>query len=447
MLSGPVAAICSLGPSAGVVLRDERVRAAAGTGAARRYFDPAESRVLREWMARYLTIRAALHETVWDLRPLALSRVPASPTAQRAAFAIAYAAACALVAMARMLVFDLGDSEPVRRKLDEDGLEFRYPRKTWTRIHRGLTSPRTAWRLLEARAVFNEESGEILAAARDAGGEPLCALLEEFAPALEVSLTDYARARWRYRLHAWRRRQSSAFQQGLFALAEVSGRVIADLRWPWHRDRVRPVVQRRLAALLRPGDVIVSRHDHALSNLFLPGYWPHAALHVGSREDVALRTGGAVDPVSARWEEPRRVLEARKDGVLLRPLDDTLAVDSVAVLRPMIEPALAARAAADALVHEGKGYNFDFDFFTEDRLVCTEVVYRALQGVGGIDIPLVERAGRPTLSAEDLVRLALDRRGFEPVVVYGVGRARRRLRLGEDAADVLRQTMAVSSAS
>ena len=36
---------------------------------------------------------------------------------------------------------------------------------------------------------------------------------------------------------------------------------------------------------------------------------------------------------SLRWVDPVRILEAKKDGVLLRPLKETLRVDAVAVLR------------------------------------------------------------------------------------------------------------------
>jgi hypothetical protein len=61
---------------------------------------------------------------------------------------------------------------------------------------------------------------------------------------------------------------------------------------------------------------------------------------------------------------------------------------------------LLGRAAS----HEGKGYNFDFDFLRSDRLVCTELVYRAFDGIGNVTIPLSERAGRPKLFAEDLLR-------------------------------------------
>jgi hypothetical protein len=194
-------------------------------------------------------------------------------------------------------------------------------------------------------------------------------------------------------------------------------------------------VLRRIAALLRPGDVLITRRERVLSNLFLPGYWPHASLYLGPAADRE-RLGIFVSPErAARWVEPLRVLEARKDGVRFRALEDTLAVDAVAVIRPKVGPAAIAEALTEAITHEGKAYNFDFDFFSSDRLVCTEVVYRAYDGAGGgaIEIALTQRAGRPTLSAEDLLDLAARDRGFEAVAVFGAPGCRPRIATGPAA--------------
>ena len=99
----------------------------------------------------------------------------------------------------------------------------------------------------------------------------------------------------------------------------------------------------------------------------------------------------------------------------------------------MVTDDLVDRALAQAVDHEGKLYNFDFDFFTADRLVCTEVVYRAYEGIGGIAFTLTRRAGRLTLSAEDLLDMAVDDRGFEAVAVYGAPSCPRELVTGDEA--------------
>ncbi len=136
------------------------------------------------------------------------------------------------------------------------------------------------------------------------------------------------------------------------------------------------------------------------------------------------------------------VLESMRDGVNLRTLASPFASDSIVVLRPQLAQQDIGTAVARSFAHEGKAYDFDFDFRRADRLVCTEVVYRALDGVGSINIPLVERAGRPTLSGSDLIRMGIKNSSFEAIAAYAplltpniaVGAAARDVLIkGEDA--------------
>ena len=86
--------------------------------------------------------------------------------------------------------------------------------------------------------------------------------------------------------------------------------------------------------------------------------------------------------------------------------------------RPRISTAHVAEALARGLFHEGKPYDFNCDFTHSERLVCTEVVYWAYEGIGDLSFKLAKRAGRITLAAKDLVQMALDRNGFEPVAAF-----------------------------
>ena len=171
--------------------------------------------------------------------------------------------------------------------------------------------------------------------------------------------------------------------------------------------------------MLRPGDIIITRHDDAASNLFLPGFWPHSALHIGLADE---RRQLGVEMSAVRWaasDGDVRVLEARKDGVLFRDLDDTLAVDAFVVIRPKLAEPDIGTSLTRAIAHEGKLYDFEFDFRRSDRLVCTEVIYRAFHGIGDIGFELTRRAGRVCLSAEDLLDHAIEDRAFGVVAVYG----------------------------
>ena len=223
----------------------------------------------------------------------------------------------------------------------------------------------------------------------------------------------------------------------LFAtVLEGFGRAASELS-EQENKRVTPEMRKALGEFLQPGDIVVTRHAKALTNLFLPGFWPHAALYVGT---PAQREASGIEVApdkEARWVEDISVLEALKDGVRLRPLDETLSVDTFVILRPNLQPGSIKRAVERAIQHEGKMYNFDFDFFNSDRIVCTEVIYRAYDGLEGLEFPLCERAGRKTFSAEDLLDYVLDTQTFTPVAIFGVDGCTDAVRFDEGVQDAL----------
>ena len=236
--------------------------------------------------------------------------------------------------------------------------------------------------------------------------------------------------------------------RAIYGLVKLAGCTTSEISTrPGHKPDLPPAIREQLRPLLRPGDVFITRKEHAMTNYFLPGFWPHAALYLGEREGLAQLGLGDQEHVRPRWErlltadprEPRRVLEALKDGVQIRSVDSPLSSDAVLVLRPRLTPNEIAQAIVRGLFHEGKPYDFDFDFSRSDRLVCTEIVYRSYEGVGGMRFQLVRRAGRLTLAAEDLIQMALDRQGFEPLAVYVPGQTSS-LCAGGDAERVVRAT-------
>jgi len=157
-----------------------------------------------------------------------------------------------------------------------------------------------------------------------------------------------------------------------------------------------------------------------MSNLFLPGFWPHGALYIGPPEARAKRGIADVSDGFKHSGDAVDMLEAKKDGVLLRPIEETLQVDAFTVLRPRLSEDEVTEALTRGLSHAGKLYDFIFDFATADRLVCTEVIYRAYHGVGEIDFTLSTKAGRKCLSAEDFLNQAIESGWFDIVMVYGV---------------------------
>jgi 1-acyl-sn-glycerol-3-phosphate acyltransferase len=170
---------------------------------------------------------------------------------------------------------------------------------------------------------------------------------------------------------------------------------------------------------LKPGDILVERQNWFLSRAFMPGFWAHAALYVGTVDDLK-NLGLADDPrVAAHLKSYATndadghrhvILEAVPQGVRFTTLEHCIGVaDSAAVLRPRLSKEQVSQAIAHAFEHVGKEYDFEFDFFSSDKLVCTELVHRCYDGA--LQMPLVTVLGRKTLPPTELARLYATERG------------------------------------
>lgn len=388
----------------------------------RGWFAPTEDEEIKVRYAQYLSVRAALLSALASLED-ACSDAAGGWKERFPAFCVALAAACLLLRQSGSLAALALEHPALGRKLDEPSPRHGIPRKTFARMFRASTDPARLLRFRKAAAFYDEHRSLAGGLASDPGLGPVIAGLGTDLAWIDARRRTILRGRLRYRWFSLLRRHRSAWKRSVFGLFEWSGRAISELRQPGVKaqgspKRVGPEARERIAALARPGDVFVTRHDDALSNLFLPGFWPHAALFLG---DATRRAEIGLRPPPGRKPPDVCFLEAKKDGVRFRPPEETLAVDAFVVLRPPCSPAETAAALARAMAHEGKLYDFSFDFRNADRLACTEVVYRAYHGAGDLAFSLVETGGRLCLPAEELIAQCLEQ-GFRVVAVCGVGK-------------------------
>jgi hypothetical protein len=203
---------------------------------------------------------------------------------------------------------------------------------------------------------------------------------------------------------------------------------------------------RECQARMLPGDIILERREWYLSNIGLPGFWSHAALYIGTPEErraffrgaevmawLARQDKAAADVESllrSKYPEayermlvhrdsptyegqsdpaadPARILEAISEGVSFHSLEHSAACDALVVLRPRLSKAEKARALWRAFGYSGRPYDFDFDFSTDAKLVCTELVYKSYEPSAdcrGLKFPTVEMLGRQVTPANEFVK-------------------------------------------
>ena len=419
----------------------------------RGYFTPSEDEQVRHLLVSYWQSRNALIELVVSFHSSssddAREENRLSDELRPAGFLVAYAGALVLIDAARFLRRHCDERPIVVTKLNEPEPYFGIPEGTYDKVQKSLTSPVHIWHVYHAARYFEDHQDQLRGLARGTALEPLLQIIDRLQQQIQVDVLDAAKARMKVRAQQLVSKvKRDLLSRAMYGLQKTVSRLLSEkyIR-SGHTPGLPTAVYTEIAGLLQPGDVLITRKEYALTNYFLPGYWPHAAFYIGDSqhfEQVGIKDHAEVQP---RWQrlldcdalEPRRVLEALKDGVRLRSLTCPLGSDAVAVIRPRLEQGEIANAITRGIFHEGKPYDFDFDFSRSDRLVCTEVVYRAFDGVGGFSFPLTSRAGRMTLAAEDLLQMALNHNQFEPVAVYAPPHTSGLLR-GDAAEKVMRET-------
>jgi hypothetical protein len=397
----------------------------------RGYIRPSQEMLVRQLQLSYWKTRLALLELINELRADAQRLDTATPQQ----FLVGLAAASLLVDAARWLRESFHRVTVVRRKLDEPDPIYGIPPRMYDGVQRSLVSINNAWHLWQAARYYDKHRERLAQAASAEGLQPVVEIIDRLRDRLRPSPWLFLRTRLRVRgRRAARRVCRDLLGRAIYFLQQAVSELMAEISIsPGHRPGLPAEIRKQLTSLLQPGDVLVVRKEFAATNYFLPGYWPHAALVVGTLDD--LKTLGVTEQEHVRRRFPNSanprtsdagatfldemlVLESMKDGVRIRGIDSPLASDSIIVLRPKLERIHIARALVQAFMHEGKPYDFDFDFSCSHRMVCTEVVYRAYDGVANVEFALERHVGRYALAAGDLLRMGLAERHFTIVAAY-----------------------------
>ncbi len=169
-----------------------------------------------------------------------------------------------------------------------------------------------------------------------------------------------------------------------------------------------------------PGDILLERREWHATNIGIPGYWTHSALYTGNLNFMNSYFRGLEELRGQSFKKylkqnnlkayrefkkgnkkiyKKAVIESRRPGVILESLEKNAKADSLAVLRVKnIKRSDRLKIVLQSLSYLGRPYDFDFDFVTDNALVCSELIYKAYTGISQLTVPLEEVNGRLMLS-------------------------------------------------
>jgi hypothetical protein len=359
---------------------------------------------LSAWFFSVLQIRKALARIAFSWRPI-LARPDLTALKREKILEISFAAFIEWYKLACYLSQQPSQIKMIRKKLNEAVPEFGIPAQEFTRVLATLANSDLREKVdagfLDIRRVFAQKK----------------TTEQAFQKRLKTSY-EYLQTRapdpWKMRFKVWLKKiGTKSFNQFYFVETAV-GTWLGDTKYRRRRPSIHYDLVNQMKTHLKPGDILLERENWFLSNIFLPGFWKHGILYVGTNADLAA-LGLTKHPAVARhlpeFNRPdhlgfeKRLIEAISDGVVMNSMEEATDADYVCALRPRLTEDQIKQVIVTAFSHVGKAYDFNFDFQTADKIVCTELLYRAFKDFLPINLQRV--MGRWAFSADDLLKTFL----------------------------------------
>lgn len=383
----------------------------------RSFYNQADDDAVRQLLFSYLTYRTSLLGLIWKYQKHADVR---DERLRWRAFLAGFAAASTLYDASLKFVSRFQHSPETVRKLNESEPNWNIPAGVYEMVKRNLLQVKTRGYMSQAWTDYRGAQPEFEkhGLAQTAPYDSFHAAIQRHAESraelttllVEASLSNPVK-------DMQQAGKSVSYRAQSFVSTWMGNTRIRQPRGG--RALIQSEQLEKMRAQLKPGDILIERQNWYLSRAFMPGFWAHAALYVGTTNDL-IRFGLDQDArVRRHWKQfairddsghEHVVLEAVPQGVRMTSFEHCIGVaDSAAVLRPRLSEREVREAIARAFSHLGKQYDFEFDFFSTDKLVCTELVCRAYDA--NIRFPLVDVLGRKTMPPTELVRKYVRERG------------------------------------
>jgi hypothetical protein len=371
-----------------------------------------DGRALRERWARFAETMFELDVLEEQYRSFASVNPVTRADLHARCFLVAYAAYVAEYRAGMLLTREVGDNDTVRTIFDEAHPRFDLPADAYLALQRRSMHPDTLVRLNVGRAYLKLLEGRV----RD---QPAFARTRAYLADIERTVDEAPEVFVENPLHALERLAFDTW----FPIQKLVAEGIGAVHAPTREYLIGPAELEAAKSRLEPADTLLERREWHLTNLGIPGYWTHAALYVGTLDTLDEVFDGLPELDGRRPSEvlrelrpeahrqmsepdedgfPIAVIEAVGAGVVLTALEKSGHCDALGALRPRIDKRAKWQAVLDALEHLGKPYDYNFDFVSDNALVCSELVFKAYQRAEGISLVPEALNGRLLLSPNAL---------------------------------------------
>ena len=182
---------------------------------------------------------------------------------------------------------------------------------------------------------------------------------------------------------------------------------------------------------LQPLDIILEKAPFRLTDYLIPGYWSHVGLWCGNEQE--LKRIGVWEELPAIYSNARKkynysgssfqesiknghmIIEALRPGVQINTLEHFLNIDDMGVIR--YESLTLERKKSyllNAFEQIGKSYDFNFNVESANEIVCSELIYIAIDDVMWRTEKTI---GRHTISPDNIAQKLSDS-NFNPILLY-----------------------------
>ncbi len=192
-----------------------------------------------------------------------------------------------------------------------------------------------------------------------------------------------------------------------------------------------PEVMKSMKKVLRPLDILFEKTPFRLTDKFIPGYYGHVAIWLGTPEElmemsvvykgevIPLLDHPKMLPYLERMSQGELVVEAlREPGVTMNTLEHFMDIDDFLVIQSTDKSLTPAEHILRAIDQVGKPYDFNFDIETENAIVCSELVYTVFND---LEWPVDVSMGRYTISPDHVAWKSMDY-CFAPKLMYVDGK-------------------------